>query len=84
MRKVCSKNTTVAFEAAHSHFATTTPLTGIPPAELVDAITTWPFEAEEALLNVVMAWSRREMSRAVLTCLLSVDQQFRGTCPLAG
>ena len=69
MRKVCSKDIRVSFPAAHAYFATATPLRGAPPAAFIAAITSWPYEAQEALLNVAMAWSRPEMSRALLDAL---------------
>lgn len=73
MRKVCSKDIRVSFPAAHAYFATATPMQGPPPTEFIAAITSWPHEAHEALLNVAMAWSRPEMSRALLDALAAVE-----------
>lgn len=76
IRRACSPDPQIAFPAAHEYFQTAI---GEPLPELIRAITRWPFDAREALLNVAQLWSGPEISRALLDALraaTSFDEQF--------
>ncbi|HEY6392101.1 MAG TPA: hypothetical protein VIX89_12530 [Bryobacteraceae bacterium] len=68
-RNLAASDPKVAAASAEALLGSSCPLTGVPPPELLQAMTVGAGLPDDSLLNLARAWSRAEMSRAALDAL---------------